>query len=388
MIIHTVCEGESVLSISKKYRVNPELVSAVAEIGIKDKLLVGEELLIPIPTRSYTVRQRDTLEEIAGRFGIRREALLSANPQLMGDDSLYAGQVLAIKYENMGLGMAAACGYLSPSCKKEKLVRALPYLTYVALCHGSYNGRGVNLHGGIDTIVKCVRGGGKIPLLRIFDTTGGEFLNDNSAALALESELIEISKRHALSGIIFASYGGARCMSNKYAEFIMRVRRSMIGHELIFITECDEWANNICCELSDGGILVLGGESGFQDANAESKALKAFAEGGESSKIFVDIPAYALYANELIPERDARRLLIKASSVLKKDKDTGLSVGSIKNTPVAFEGVERLKAKLTEIGELGYMGVNFDIENAPIWQIMLFYTMFTPVGFSMLCPCV
>ncbi|MBQ1261135.1 MAG: LysM peptidoglycan-binding domain-containing protein, partial [Clostridia bacterium] len=342
MIIHTAADDESILSLSKKYRINPEILAAVAGYEIKDTLTKGEEVLIPIPTRSYTVKDGDTLGAIARRFGTRREALLCANPQLMGDERLYPAQVLALRYENMGLGMAAACGYLSPSCKKEKLISALPYLTYVALCHGSYNGKSVRLHSGIDGVSALVRDSGKIPLLRIFDISEGEFLSDKNAAEALGRELIEICSRHGLSGIIFASYKAARDMGAAYADFIVKTRRAMIGSELILLTECDERAEPSACELSDGAILVLGGEGGFETPLAEKKALEEVAERCESSKIFVDIPAYALYGKEIIPSADAMRLIKKSGSDIQRDTELSLSVGKIKNTPVYFEGAERV----------------------------------------------
>ena len=374
-------------SLTQKYRINPELLAAVGGIEIKDKLITGEEMLIPIPTRTYTVRHSDTLGSIATRFGIRREALLGANPQLMGCDGVYDGQVLTLRYENMGLGMAAAVGYLSPSCKKEKLISALPYLTYVAFCYGGYNGRTVNIQGGFEQNVKAVKDSGKIPLLRVFDRTGGDFLNDKNTHERLCCELVEISQRYGFSGVIFASYQAAKNMSEAYADFIVKIRRQMIGCELIFLCEFDEGAKSVCCELSDGGILVPGGDGGFNTPTAEQEILSAFAEGGESSKIFVDLPSYATMENQLIPLCEARRLILRARSEIEKDPELNLSFAKTKNYSLYFEGIERTKAKLTEIGELGYMGVSFDIENAPVWQMMLFYNMFTPVGFSTVCPC-
>ena len=79
MHIHIKQNGERIKDISEQYGVceeNIRMVNGVTEGEPAD----GEELLILIPTRSYTVQYGDTPDRIALRFGIRKSDIYSLNP--------------------------------------------------------------------------------------------------------------------------------------------------------------------------------------------------------------------------------------------------------------------------------------------------------------------
>ena len=79
MHIHIKQNGECIKDISEQYGVceeNIRMVNGITEGEPAD----GEELLILIPTRSYTVQYGDTPDRIALRFGIRRSDIYSLNP--------------------------------------------------------------------------------------------------------------------------------------------------------------------------------------------------------------------------------------------------------------------------------------------------------------------
>ena len=62
-----------------------------------DDLQVGQILQIPFDlTTSYTVKEGDTGNGIATRYGITFEALMAANTQVVNWEDLQVGQVLTI----------------------------------------------------------------------------------------------------------------------------------------------------------------------------------------------------------------------------------------------------------------------------------------------------
>ena len=52
------------------------------------------------------------------------------------------------------------------------------------------------------------------------------------------------------------------------------------------------------------------------------------------------------------------------------------SAGKHKDMLVSYPSAENTKAKLELLGELGFMGANFDIARCPIYQIMMFNSLF------------
>ena len=116
MYIHTVKEGETVYSIAEKYGVSPSKIIENNLIAQPSKLIVGEELLILVPTRTYSVRNGDSLEEVCKRFAISKEDIRKNNPYLVGRDKLFAEEILAIKYPPQKRGLALLNGYVYKGC--------------------------------------------------------------------------------------------------------------------------------------------------------------------------------------------------------------------------------------------------------------------------------
>ena len=71
MQIHIKQEGEKLKDIAEKYGVSEESIRMTNEL-YDGEPTDGEELLILIPTRSYTVQHGDTPDRIALRFGVSK----------------------------------------------------------------------------------------------------------------------------------------------------------------------------------------------------------------------------------------------------------------------------------------------------------------------------
>ena len=129
MQIHTVKKGDTIFKIARQHATSPMKIIENNELESPDRLSVGQKVLILNPTRTYTVRGSDSLLKISDRFGVKYDKLLANNPYLYGQDKLYPGQILAIKYDTPRFGLACANGYCYKDITKDRLSLALPYIT-------------------------------------------------------------------------------------------------------------------------------------------------------------------------------------------------------------------------------------------------------------------
>ncbi len=103
-VIHEVTARDTVEAIAEMYEVEPKDITGYAPNGIESSgdLQVGEVLLVPggvVSDRGrldeYTVREGDSLTEIASYYGLQPQTLVWAN-ELPDPSLIYAGQVLVI----------------------------------------------------------------------------------------------------------------------------------------------------------------------------------------------------------------------------------------------------------------------------------------------------
>ncbi len=93
--IHVLKKGETLYSLARQYGVTPDAIASANGIDDPRRLKVGQKLVIPAPSLSYTVRKGDTLYGIARAQGVSFSELLKAN-NLSKDALIRPGQVLAI----------------------------------------------------------------------------------------------------------------------------------------------------------------------------------------------------------------------------------------------------------------------------------------------------
>ena len=377
--------GENFADIAANYRIPQSKLIENNGYMQNEQLTPGEELLVVVPTRTYTVKEGDTLFQIARRFNVKKSELIATNPDLCGGDKTYVGQILTVKCQRQNLGMTAANGYLSPSTPRKALYRALPYLVYVTVASAITDGESIHCQKISFDAVGEVKKHGKIPLLRIYDGTGGAFLSSKASREELPERVVEAAQQGGYSGVVFASPRAASEFASEYADFIFETRKRMIGSELIFFTECDEFAKAECVDLADGNILVyskidVSAPKSFDEA--EKNVLTRFAECAESSKTFIDLLSHGFDGKRFIPFGKMNRIFRERDAEITHDESTLLARINTKKESIVYETLENLKAKLEIVGELGFMGINIDIENAPINQLMLYHTMFTSVSYN------
>lgn len=99
----TVRQGDTLSQIARRFGVRLEdLILANPQITDPDLIFPGQRICIPfVEPRCpvgfiITVQPGDTLSEIARRFGVTLEQLLEANPQIVNSDLIFVGQPICV----------------------------------------------------------------------------------------------------------------------------------------------------------------------------------------------------------------------------------------------------------------------------------------------------
>ncbi len=134
MIIHVVKEGENLGMIAEQYGVTPERLIIDNELPNPENLVIGQSMIVRIPTQVHTVKEGDTLISIAELYSISTREILQNNPWAAAQEVLNPGEILVITFEEEPkLGAALINGYAYPFINRTVHRKTLPFLTYQAL---------------------------------------------------------------------------------------------------------------------------------------------------------------------------------------------------------------------------------------------------------------
>ena len=381
MQIHTVKAGDTIFKIARQYNTPPMKIIENNELENPDRLTPGQKLLILTPTRTYNVRGSDTLEKIAERFGVPYDTLLTNNPYLYGQDKIYPGQILAIKYDMGTYGMACANGYYFKGTSPERLSLALPYLTYLTVSAAKRDGDGIKMLFDDGAVLRAARDKNKIPLLRIYD-------NDTDFSDSYSEKIAQTAKERNYKGVTLAAYNAMRECKDKYADFLVRLKKKLMEDDLLLFNEIDGNGDTTFPDVCDGYAIMY--EKSCLDEiptfdNGERRVMTNFAERGEAAKAYIEIPSFAYRKDEELTKEQANKLAHLSGREILEDKERGISYfdynkykgGKQETVRVAYESPENIKAKLELLAELGYMGICFDIMHIPTEYLMMFNSMFS-----------
>ncbi len=382
MHIHTVKTGDTVFKIARQYATSPMKIIENNSIADPDRLTVGQKLLIMTPTRTYTVRGTDTLARIADRFGIDVRTIKAHNPSLAGGDRLYPGQILSIKQDAPRYGMASANGYLGRGTDRERLATALPYLSYLTIPAGAWDGERIRERDDNGTLIKYARDSKIIPMMRVYDDTG--YAMDEKYANAL----LKSAKDGGYGGITLASYGAMRKDAKGFSEFLHRLCRMTMDSDLLLFVEID--GNSELLEIGDvcNGYVMMYERAPMTDIKnagvAEWELLHRAAELFEPSKTSIEIPSCAYVGGSAVPVEKMPALAYRGGHEIEYDDSMGIcrfthnsyTGGKKEVSEVVWESPEGIKAKLDTVGELGLMGMHFDIGSMPSEYLLMWNAMF------------
>lgn len=398
MRIHTVAEGDTVFNIGRKYAIPPSKIIEHNGLTEPDRLIKGQKLAIFTPTRTYTVRGGDSLENIAIRFETDIDSLLAANPSLSGQNRCYPGQILSIKFDAPEFGTGISNGIYYEGCSKDRFLGAIPYLSYLTVSAARWEGGALRRKFKTSELTSFANEKGKIPLLRIFAPEDEKIFFEHSEELI--NNLPDYLLKESFGGVCLAAFSAAR-NQKKYAEFLLELKRQLMDYDLLLFVELDGNSDSLPTpELSSvpDGISLNYEKCHLEEIpsfkEAEAAFMTDYAENLAPEKTLIDLPSFAYSENCEIPRRDAEILARKKGEHILYDKDAMVSYfsynkysfGKKTRTKVVFPSLENICERMKLTGKLGYMGISFDIMRVPTEFLMMFHTMFRGNGMNLNVP--
>ena len=349
MLIHTVSQGETLYNIARKYSVPATKILADNDL-CGDRITVGDELIILMPTRTVTVRGGETLDTISKRFDVKKAKLLANNPSLCGKAALRPGQILTVKQDTPTLGSASALGLVEKGCRRENFTRSLPYLTYIAVMECVLSSSEIQRIFDGSWSMPAILKENKIPLLGIREDAGNEWIGSEKASESLVDKIIKAATYGGYKGVYISARSYAGKYPRKFCEFILELRKRFIGCDLILFVETDSNSPSDASELADGGVFIPSDVS----IDKTKDELLHFANRAESSKVMIGLSSTAAFQDTRITIPEAKHLCYRSGLSLKNDETTLMScfdyrqyrTGKSSDIRVSFPSVKYTKAKL------------------------------------------
>lgn len=178
MVIYIVKSGDTLYSIGRQFGVTVAELERYNGFSDPNRLVVGQDVLIPIEGSTYTVQSGDSLYSIASSFGLNLNELLQANPNLQPPYTIYPNQTVNIP-ENAQRKTISVNGYAYPSINREVLRQTLPFLSYLAIFSYSVSSDGSLNSINDDELIRLSKQGRVAPIMVITNTEeGGGFRSE------------------------------------------------------------------------------------------------------------------------------------------------------------------------------------------------------------------
>ena len=386
MQIHTVTKIDTLYTIARKYSIPATKILADNDLA-GDRLTIGDELIILKPTKTVTVKGGDTLDLISKKFGVRKSSIIRDNPCLFGKEKLRPGQILTVKQDEIKIGAGSVLGYAEKGCRRDKIAKALPYTTYMTVSAGIIKGNSVIPAFSSNEIKSSAEGCGKIVILGIRDESGGEFLSSAEAYRRVIDDAVAYGEEHGFMGLSFSAEEGAKKHPDAYLEFLLELRKRLIGCNMILFTEIYETTPHDASEICDGGVLNIP----LCELSKAGEIMKSFSKNAESSKVFVKIVTASEMPDRSISADEIKELCYRSGKVLTTDEKTQISyfdyikyrIGKGEEIRLSFPSLRYIKAKLEALCELGFMGIACDIDTTPLSNLTMFNSMFARADYSL-----
>lgn len=190
MEIYTVKQGDTISSIAQSYGITTEELLNVNQITNPDNLVVGQDLIILIPEIRHIVTEGETLDSIAREYNTTVNAILRNNPTISADN-LSTGTILAITYRDVSPTRAIALnGYTYPEIPLDRLIKILPYLTFLTVFTYGFTNEGDLIAPNDETLISLALDFGVVPTMLISTLTSqGTFSNELARTLLNNPEL-------------------------------------------------------------------------------------------------------------------------------------------------------------------------------------------------------
>lgn len=180
MYIHVVQPGDTIYTIADTYGISPVRLVMENDIMSPYNLIIGEALVILIPSQTYVVQEGDSLESIAKAQGTDVMELLRNNPDVSGRE-LYTGEELVISYADERTETTKTNGFVYPFIDRGTLRKTLPYLTYLTIYSYQIMPNGNLIEINDSEIIQIAREFGVAPIMFINAPHEGEDVDTDIA---------------------------------------------------------------------------------------------------------------------------------------------------------------------------------------------------------------
>lgn len=193
MEIYTVKQGDTINSIANIFNLTPEQLLNTNPIPNPDNLVVGQDLIILIPDVTYTTTENDTLYSIANKYNVSVSSILRNNPNL-SSNNLLPNTTITISYKDVSPSrLVVVNGYTYPEINIEKLVKILPYLTFLTIFTYGFDESGQLISPNDTELIALANDFGVLPTMLVSTLTkSGTFSNELARLLLNSNELQDI----------------------------------------------------------------------------------------------------------------------------------------------------------------------------------------------------
>lgn len=190
MEIYTVKQGDTLTSIAERFGTTPDEIIKTNLITNPENLVTGQDILILIPDITHTVTQGETLSEIAYKYNTSVNAILRNNPYITAYN-LPPGTNLNITYTNvLPEKFIILNGYTYPEIPFDKLIRILPYLTFLTIFTYGFTNNADLISPADESIISLALDFGVAPVMLISTLTeNGTFSNELAGTLLSSPDL-------------------------------------------------------------------------------------------------------------------------------------------------------------------------------------------------------
>jgi spore germination protein len=170
MEIYVVKEGDTIDSIAERFGVPVERLILDNGFSSPVRLIVGQALIVAFPKQTHIVQEGDTLQNIAEQYQVSIMQILRNNSFLADRAYIYPGETLIISY-NTNRNITTN-GYVFSFIKEEILLRVLPNLTYLSVFNYTVAEEGEIIQYRDDTeLIQKALEYGVVPLMMITTST-------------------------------------------------------------------------------------------------------------------------------------------------------------------------------------------------------------------------
>lgn len=190
MEIYTVKQGDTIASIAQSYGITQEELLNVNQITNPENLVVGQDLIILIPEIQHIVSEGETLDSIAREYNTSVNSILRNNPTI-SSYNLPIGTTLAITYRDVNPTSSIVLnGYTYPEIPKDRLIKILPYLTFMTIFTYGFTNDGDLIAPNDEELISLALDYGVMPTMLISTlTSNGTFSNELARTLLNDIEL-------------------------------------------------------------------------------------------------------------------------------------------------------------------------------------------------------